>query len=323
LLFYYFYTLTSMYRNNKIIGIILILSPIILIFCTGTWKNYLIYNVAHNRGFSEMINTTLMTPCLLISVITYFNMYGKKNINKKIIIFSILYFIGIVWISGKRFMIANILILIIFYVVNMNFKRETRKKMYCLIPILCILLVVFSGFYIMKIRTMSKTSFESTYEMLRVDFGRDDVIKYVINKEIIEDNRILNYRGESFISLIGAFIPREIWSNKPYPHYMYLTSSILNLDKLNIPAGTTPSLLEMVICNFGRMGFFIGIGLILILCKIIDQCTDLDRKAIYLLLFVVLLTQSMDVYLIVIVLLCVMRVFMSIFKNKSIKIIWR
>ena len=41
--------------------------------------------------------------------------------------------------------------------------------------------------------------------MLRVDFGRDDVIKYVINKEIIRGERILEYRGETFLSLIGSF----------------------------------------------------------------------------------------------------------------------
>lgn len=316
-------TLTSTYRNNKIIAIILILLPLILIICTGTWRNYLVYNVSSSRGFSETADVVLMTPCLLISVMTYFSVVYKGHINTKKVIFSILYFVVIIWVSGKRFMIANILALVIFYVANMNLKIRTRKKLYIIIPVLCTLLVAFSGFYLMKVRPMSETSFESTYEMLRVDFGRDDVIKYVINEEIINNNMILDYRGESFISLIGSFIPREIWPNKPYPHYMYLTSSILNVDKLNIPAGTTPSLLEMVICNFGFMGFFIGIGLLLILCKFIDQCTDIDRKAIYLLLFIVLLTQSMDVYLITIVLLVLMRIFMILFKNKPIKFVWK
>lgn len=316
-------TLTSIYRNNKIISIVLILSPLILIIWTGTWKNYLVYNVSSSRGFSETADVVLMTPCLLISIITYFSIVFKKSINARKVLFSILYFVLIIWISGKRFMIANILVLVIFYVVNMNLKSSTRKRMYVIIPLLCILLVGFSAFYLMKVRPMSETSFESIYDMLRVDFGRDDVIKYVINEEIINNNMILDYRGESFISLIGSFIPRKIWPNKPYPHYMYLTASILSVDKLNIPAGTTPSLLEMAICNFGFMGFPIGIGVLLILCAFIDKCTDIDRKAIYLLVFIVLLTQSMDVYLITIVLLVLMRIIMILFKNKPIKFVWK
>lgn len=316
-------TLTSIYRNNKIISIVLISSPLILIIWTGTWKNYLVYNVSSSRGFSETADVLLMTPCLLISVITYFSIVFKNSINARKVLFSILYFVLIIWISGKRFMIANVLVLVIFYVVNMNLKSRTRKRMYIIIPMLCTLLVGFSAFYLMKVRPMSETSFESTYEMLRVDFGRDDVIKYVINEEIINDNMILDYRGESFISLIGSFIPRKIWPNKPYPHYMYLTAAILSVDKLNIPAGTTPSLLEMVICNFGFMGFPIGIGMLLILCGFIDKCIDIDRKAIYLLIFIVLLTQSMDVYLITIVLLVLMKIIMILFKNKPIKFVWK
>lgn len=316
-------TLTSIYRNNKIISIVLILSPIILIILTGTWKNYLIYNISSARGVSGTVDAVLMTSCLLISVITYFSVVFKKNIGVRKVLFSILYFVLIIWISGKRFMIANILVLVIFYVVNMNLKSSTRKRMYIIIPLLCSLLVGFSAFYLMKVRPMSETSFDSVYDMLRVDFGRDDVIKYVINEEIINNNMILDYRGESFISLIASFIPREMWPNKPYPHYMYLTASILSVDKLNIPAGTTPSLLEMVICNFGFMGFPIGIGVSLILCAFIDKCTDIDRKAIYLLVFIVLLTQSMDVYLIAIVLLVLMRVIMILFKNKLIKFVWK
>lgn len=73
------------------------------------------------------------------------------------------------WISGKRFMIANILVLLIFYVVNSNILDNTRKKMFKILPILGISLILFSGFYLIAIRPLSDTSFESVYEMLRVD----------------------------------------------------------------------------------------------------------------------------------------------------------
>lgn len=316
-------SLTSLLRNNKIISFLLISSPIFLIMLTNTWKNYLIFNVTASRGFSENVNTSLMTPCLLISLITFFATYYKEKLSFKKIILSVIYFFIIVWISGKRFMIANIIILFIFYIVNMDLNNVTRKRIFRMIPILGLLLLVFSAFYLIQIRPLSNTSFDSVYEMLRVDFGRDDVIKYVINEEIINGERILDYRGQSFIGLIASFIPRKVWPNKPYPHYMYLTASILSLNKFNLPAGTTPSLLEMTICNFGKLGFLIGILLLPLLCLMIDKCKDIDSKAIWLILFVVLLTQSMDVYLIAIVFYIAIKIFATIFKNKSIKFVWK
>lgn len=316
-------TLTSIYQNNKIIAFILIILPLIVILASGTAKNYIKFNVAASRGFSEDANTSLVTPSLLISMLTYFSVVFKNKITKKKIIISILYFFLIIWISGKRFMIANILALLIFYLVNMSLSYKARKKIFKIIPGLLVLLVSFSAFYLVKVRPLSDTSADSVYEMLRVDFGRDDVIKYVIDKEILENVRILDYRGESFLSLVLFMIPRKIWPTKPYPHYMYLTGSILGLEIYNLPAGTTPSLLEMTICNFGVCGFIIGELLILILCYLIDKCNDIDRKAIYLILFIVLLTQSMDVYIVAIFFLILMRLLMIIYKNKRIKFVIR
>lgn len=316
-------SLTSILRNNKLISFLLILSPIFLIMLTNTWGNYLIFNVNTSRGFSGNASTSLMTPCLLVSLITFFATFYKEKLSLKKILLSLLYFFAIVWISGKRFMIANIIILFIFYIVNMDLNDFTRKRIFRMVPILGILLVTFSAFYLIKVRPLSDVSFNSVYEMLRVDFGRDDVIKYVINKEIINDERILDYRGQSFIGLVTAFIPRKIWPNKPYPHYMYLTASILSLNKLNLPAGTTPSLLEMTISNFGWIGFLVGVLLLPLLCLMIDKCKDIDSKAIWLILIVVLLTQSIDVYLITIVFYIIIRIFTILFKNKSIKFIWK
>lgn len=316
-------TLTSLFSNNKIIALVLIFLPLIIILLTGTLKNYATYNISSSRGFSENAGTSLVTPALLVSMITFFSVFFKENFNFKKIIISLIYFTCIVWISGKRFMIANILVLIIFYSVNSNLSEKTRKKMFKMLPLLGVFLIIFSGFYLIAIRPLSDTSFKSVYEMLRVDFGRDDVIKYVINEEIINNKKILEYRGETFISLLLFFVPRKIWPTKPYPHYMYLTASILGLSIYQLPAGTTPSLLEMTICNFGGLGFPLGIIVLCILTHLIDKCKDIDRKAIFLILTIVLLTQSMDVYIIVIFLLVLMRVFMVLFRNKSIKFIVR
>ena len=316
-------TLTSLYNNNKIISIFLILLPILLIIITGSFKNYLTFNVATSRGFEDIKALKMMTPCLLISVITYFSITFKGKMNIKKVIMSFIYFFVIVWISGKRFMIANILILIVFYITNLDLEEKTRKKFLKYMPILFIMLISFSAFYLIKVRPMKDTSTSGVYEMLRVDFGRDDVIKYVINEELINENRILDYRGETIIGLIGSFIPRKLWTNKPYPHYMYLTSSILGINKLDLPAGTTPCFLEMTICNFGIMGMPIGVLSLLLLCFFADRIKDIDKKGISLIILSVLLTQSMDVYLVLILFYFAMKLLEHMFKNKKIRIVWR
>ena len=115
-------------------------------------------------------------------------------------------------------------------------------------------------------------------------------------------------------------IPRKIWSNKPYPHYMYLTGHLLNLNINNLPAGTTPSWYEMCICNFGVFGIFIGILFLPFICKIADKSRNIDTKAIWLILLIVLLTQSMDAYIVYIFILVFVEFLNALFGGKKIKI---
>mgnify|MGYP004476842801 CR=1 FL=1 len=309
--------------ENKIISWLLILSPLILILITGTLKNYFVFNIASNRGLSENDATGLISPLLLLSVFTFFCKFYKKNISIKKILLSLLYFFAIIWISGKRFMIANLILLLVYYICSSEISIKIRKKIFFIAPISLIALISFSAIYLTKIRPLSDTSMSSVYEMLRVDFGRDDVIKYVIDKEILNDNKILDYRGQTIISMFLFWIPRRIWPNKPYPHYRYLTASILSLPINNLPAGTTPSWFEMCICNFGILGFFIAPILLLLFCKLTDSGSSIDIKAIGLMLITVLLTQCMDVYIIYIVILIFIKFISIVFKNKKIKIIWR
>ena len=309
--------------ESGFLSYVLILSPLLIILLTGTFKNYLTFNLASTRGLSENASATFMSPLLLLSLFTFFCKYYKDKITIKKFFLSIPYFFLIVWISGKRFMLANIILLLVYYVCNSNLSEKSRKRLYCFFPILFLILLAFSAMYLTKIRPLSDTTSSSVYEMLRVDFGRDDVIKYVIDQEIIKGNRILEYRGESMLSMVLFWIPRSMWPNKPYPHYRYLTSSILSLPVDQLPAGTTPSWFEMCICNFGLIGFILAPLLLLLFCKLSDSESSLDIKAIYLILLTVLLTQCMDVYVIYIMVILIAKLYLIFFKNKQIRFIWR
>lgn len=290
-------------KRHKMICWMIILSPLILIISNGTLRNYAIYTTTQNRGLSEVSSNRWVTPLLLASLVIYFSVYFKDSISNRKKILSFVYFFVIAWISGKRFIFANIIILMLFYLTNMKLDINKRKKIYYVLPILAISLILLSGVYLSVIKPAKVKSDHSVYDMLRVDFGRDDVTKYVIKKEFFDKQPILEYRGETFISLFLELVPRKIWKSKPYPHYMYLTSSILNLPITNLPAGTTPSWYEMCLCNFSYFGFMIAIYLLCLFCRLLDNTNDVDIKGIGMLLLSVLLTQSMDVYFTIVIVL--------------------
>lgn len=302
-------------KKHKIICWIIILSPLLLITLNGTLKNFLVYTTTQNRGLTEVKTNRYVTPLLLTSLVVYFSVYYKNNITNRKKIFSFIYFFIIAWISGKRFIFANIMILLLFYLSNMDLKFETRKNIYRILPFFVVLLILLSGLYLNIIKPAKVKSDRSVYDMLRVDFGRDDVIKYVIQKEFFENKPILEYRGETFLSLFFELVPRSLWKSKPYPHYMYLTGSILNLDIDNLPAGTTPCWYEMCLCNFSYLGYGIAIFLLCLFCRLLDKTKDVDIKGVGMLLLSVLLTQSMDVYFTVVIVF-IMLVFLRRFRLK-------
>lgn len=312
-----------MFFNSNIFGKIIVLSPFIYILISGTLKNYMVYNTQSLRGF-DINNSSYFTnliALIFLSLFSYYSSFFKKEKKRKVdYIVFILYNLLIIWIVGKRFIFANIAITILYYLSQLDLKENIRRKMFKLVPVFLITLICFSGLYLKVVRPLSDTSFDSIYEMLRVDFGRDDVIKYTIEKEIIKNERILEYRGETMLGLLLQFVPRKIWPGKPYPHYMYLTSSLLNVNIFKLPAGTTPSYYEMAISNFGYFGFIFAIFTLLLLCYFADKSQSIDTKYIWTMLMVVLLTQSMDIYIIYIFIFALCKLFEFMYNLRKNKI---
>ena len=159
----------------------------------------------------------------------------------------------------------------------------------------------------------SNNMIDALYLSFRIDFGRDDVTKFVLYKEIIENNPILEYRGETILSTFLFFVPRSIWPNKPFPHYRYLTAALYNTGLLSIPAGMTPSIFEMNIANFGVVfGIVITCCFFPIALRIADKEKSVTLKAIYLVLMIGLLTQSMDAMIAVIFLAVANKFFQKV-----------
>lgn len=284
-------------KKNIFVCILGIISPFIYGIFSGNISKLFVYNSMSARGINVK-EGFILNSFILISLFfgCVLNLKGKITVKKILSIF--LLSVVLCWLQGKRFIIAVILIFYLFFLSKSDISLKKRKILYRVLPIIGTLLITFSIFYLATLKPLSTMDFYSIYDMLRVDYGRDDVIKFVIYEEFFLKSHILDYPGQSFFSTLFVFIPRTLWNSKQYGHYQYLTSAILDLPINKLPAGTTPCWYEMCLCNFGYVGFVIGIVGIIGFCYWADKMKLIEAKALVFILILVLLTQNTDVYIV-------------------------
>lgn len=274
-----------------------IASPVFYVLLSGNASKFLIYSSMSLRGVSGQDNLILNSLILVSLFCTCIMLFSGRITAKKMYVVALITFI-LAWLQGKRFIIAVMGVFYLFFLTKSELGEKGRKRVFWILPIMGITLIAFSAVYLAVIKPLSNMTFDSVYDMLRVDFGRDDVIKYVIYEEFFKKNHILDYPGQSFFSTLFIFIPRIIWPNKPYSHYQYLTSSILNLPISRLPAGTTPCWYEMTLCNFGYLGYLVGIFGLILFCYFADNMKQNKSKSLVFMFILVLLTQNTDVYVV-------------------------
>ena len=75
---------------------------------------------------------------------------------------------------------------------------------------------------------------------MRVDYGRDDVTKMAIYAELYPDElEILEYPFQSFLFTATMYVPREWWSDKPWPYAVYATSALIQIPSQYVGWGMT------------------------------------------------------------------------------------
>lgn len=312
----------SFLTNRAFLNFVILL-PIIQIIVSGELMSYMIYGTATARGIDNSDFKEYQSLFIQLSICAFCYKMFSTPVTKSKVFQLVLYGALISWISGKRFMIALLLLVYLFCLTRGGLERKTRRRLSFYIPVLSVGLVVFSYFYLVAVKPLSDTSFSSIYDMLRVDYGRDDVVKFVIERELFLDDPILDYRGQTILSEFFTFVPRFIWPDKPYPHYVYLTSEILGVARNKLPSGITPSWFELCIANFSWLGFMVGTIGIPLFCNWCDKTKSVFNQMLFLIFIMALITQSMTAYTAVLFLLMAKAGIKLILGNKKVVIVLR
>ena len=180
-----------------------------------------------------------------------------------------------IWIIAKRYAVAEVLVLIGYALWYRGVLRGPRLIAAGVIS--GIGLIIFSTYYQSEVRHIDTYNYSKdfVYEMMRVDYGREDVIKTSIYAELHPDEmQILDHRGESLWIYLTLPIPRSSWPDKPVSYGRSMWCTAVYIPRQNIAWGMTTSILEEAITNFSWFGMLIGPWLIAWICRIGDSCGD-------------------------------------------------
>lgn len=298
----YVYSNSSFFTGNKLLLIAVL--PVLYILLSGEIGAFVTYGSALQRGLSGSFSRVLQV-LEIISLFVFCCWFFEKKNKHKNYIFVVLYSFVLLWIDGKRYIIVTIGLMVGYFYLNSVSKKIKPINIKILLVVCIMGFVAFNGVYVSIVKPMvNSAAADQTYTQYRIDYGRDGVTKFVLYRELIENKPILEYRGETFLSTLLTFVPRRVWSTKPYPHYMYMTAALFSTKLQDIPSGITPSLFEMDVANLGVWyAIPFTCALLVVLCSIADNCKSLPRKAIYLILATVLLTQSIDAALAFVIIL--------------------
>lgn len=272
--------------------VLVLLLPFLLVLVSGNIEAFAQYASLGRRVSGFMYEA--IGAAVLVGLYVFFIWYFQNREGKLGVALLLAYCAGIAWIDGKRYIVALMALLALYFFMNSSRAKPINISRRL---VLIIAIGAFAAFYVLyalEFKPAVSASFEGVYLASRVDFGRDDVVKFVLDQEL-RGTSIVPYRGATILSALLMFVPRSLWPAKPYPHYRYLTAAMFGTDVLRIPAGMTPSLFETSVANCGVVaGVLLTCAVLVALCWVGDRSRSVPRKALYLVIVVTLLTQSLD-----------------------------
>lgn len=205
---------------------------------------------------------------LLSIIITKF--FSKNNFTNNFIIYTAAIITGI--LNGKRTLFAFIVLGVLIVEILKSEKGKFPYKKIIFGSILIIVVFKSYGFIINK-----SLSNVSNIDELRLYFFRDIDVKFSIYALLNpQEYKILEFWGQSYLFNMLFYIPRNLWSGKPYPYDIYLTSAVLGYKSFNIISWNFQiSFFGEALSNLGWLGIPISLLLLNKFIKISEKSNNL------------------------------------------------
>ena len=224
-------------------------------------------------------------------IISYLVVLGShKCISKLRLIFLSVFVIGFFWIVGKRYIIAETLIMAI-CVLGMTGGLSGKAMVKSIFYGGAFILV--GGFLY---GVFFKQNVSSFLDYFNVDFSRQYTLVYQFYcDQIGRDISINKYDG--IVYLLTFFVPRILWWDKPYPFVNYLTLSLVGQDEvefMNAGWATTCSIFSDLYDSLSYFGLLLGMWIFIKLFRLTNKETRSQYKILLMYITVKLLTVQIS-----------------------------
>lgn len=171
----------------------------------------------------------------------------------------------VVWVDGKRGFLAMFIVAVI--LIDFIRKRYANNKQ--LIRKAILLVIVFlSYFAVYSVRT-NKSTDDSTYITYNAYFSRETEVKMAIYSRLDGNTKMIPYDGATLLYDVTAFVPRSLWSEKPYGFFNYLTSYAYfgNGENFLSSSNFQVNIWSEFIANIGLVGYLLSVLFVLFIVR--------------------------------------------------------
>ena len=220
-------------------------------------------------------------------IISYLVVLGShRYVSKFRIAFLSIFVFGFFWIVGKRYIIAETLIMVI-CILGMSRGISGKKMIKSLFVGGAFILI--GGFLY---GVFFKKNVDSFLDYLNVDFSRQYTLVYQFYCDKIGRQISIN-KYDGIVYLLTFYIPRIFWFDKPYPFVNYLTLSLVGQDDVafeNAGWATTCSIFSDLYDSLSYIGLALGIWLLVKLFRAVNTAKKCHYKVLLMYLIIRLLT---------------------------------
>lgn len=249
-------------------------------------------------------------------VLCYLTLLGhRKYISRGRFAIVTILTIAIIWIIGKRYIIAETVMLGIFIIAITG--DISGKKIVRYIAAGGIGIIAFCVFY----GTFIKGNFLSVVDYFMVDMSRQYTLVYQFFCSSI-GRKISIGQFDAILYLVVFWIPRSVWPGKPYPFVNQLTYSLVSANTLtayfNMEWATTCSIFSDFFDSLSWIGIIAAFFLIAHFLKVTNRSSRLHYKILAMYFTIHLITVQFSAA-IVQIFICLLIFFISdlIGKNTS------